>query len=442
MLSFKGELRPIPYTLASLALFFSQHLAVLAIFWLQDLSPDLDWLFYVSPLHSLEKVHGASQLLLVLGFVYFVIVAWALAALSFRRAANAGVSGWIAAWVIAPAIQIPVILLLCVAPPRAAIEPLPVERSAGPSGSAWAAAAQGVIASTALTLLFVATGALIFGVYGFGMFVASPFVIGAVTAYIANRKQDLGFGATVQIVLVATVIGGIALIAAALEGAVCIIMAAPIGFVAALLGALLGRAVALRGVHSPGQTVGVIALVPLIFASEWLMPTTTRFDTQQTIEINAPPPAVWQAIVRMDMRDEPVSLPYRLGLAYPLGGEVLGEGVHAMRRGEFSTGVALERVTEWIPERKLAFVVEKDVPAMHELSPYRHVHAPHVIGYFLTTLTSFDLIPLPNNGTRLVERTSHELRLEPVLYWMPMARWAVDNNNARVLRYIQRVAEK
>src|SRR5262249_9647967 len=100
MLSFKGELRPIPYTLASLALFFSQHLAVLAIFWLQDLSPDLDWLFYVSPLHSLEKVYGASQLLLVLGFVYFVIVAWALAALSFRRATNAGGSGWIAAWVI------------------------------------------------------------------------------------------------------------------------------------------------------------------------------------------------------------------------------------------------------------------------------------------------------------------------------------------------------
>ena len=71
-----------------------------------------------------------------------------------------------------------VFLLLSVAPPRAAIEPLPVERSGGPSGSAWAAAAQGVIASTALTLLFVATGALIFGVYGFGMFVASPFVIG------------------------------------------------------------------------------------------------------------------------------------------------------------------------------------------------------------------------------------------------------------------------
>ena len=188
--------------------------------------------------------------------------------------------------------------------------------------------------------------------------------------------------------------------------------------------------------------MGAIALVPLILVSEWLMPTTTRFDTQQSIEINARPHAVWQSIIRMDMRDEPVALPYRLGLAYPLGGEVVGEGVGALRRGEFSTGTALERVTEWLPDRKLAFVVEKDVPALRELSPYSHVHAPHVSGYFLTNLTSFELVPLPGNRTQLVERTSHELKLEPILYWMPLARLVVDLNNDRVLRHIKHRAEK
>ena len=122
-------------------------------------------------------------------------------------------------------------------------------------------------------------------------------------------------------------------------------------------------------------------------------------------------------------------------------GEIVGEGVGALRRGEFSTGVALERVTEWVPDRKLAFVVEQDVPAMRELSPYEHVHAPHVTGYFLTSYTSFELKPLPGARTELIERTSHELKLEPILYWMPMVRYVVDNNNARVLRHIQRQAE-
>jgi hypothetical protein len=283
---------------------------------------------------------------------------------------------------------------------------------------------------------------LVFGSYGFGMFVASPFIIGAVTAYIANRKHDLGAERTIVVVLMGTAIGGAALLAVALEGVVCIGLAAPLGFGVAVIGGLLGRAIAVRLGSSPGQTMGAIALVPLIFVSESLMPTTTRFDTQQAIEINAPPSVVWQSIVRMDMRDEPVALPYRLGLAYPLGGEVVGEGVGAVRRGEFSTGTALERVTEWIPHAKLAFVVEKDVPALRELSPYSHVHAPHVRGYFLTNLTSFELVPLPGNRTQVVERTSHELKLEPILYWMPLARLVIDLNNDRVLRHIKRRAEE
>ena len=82
-------------------------------------------------------------------------------------------------------------------------------------------------------------------------------------------------------------------------------------------------------------------------------------------------------------------------------------------RGEFSTGTALECVTEWAAERKVAFVVEEDVPALRERSPYDHVHAPHVRGYFLTNL-----------------------------YWMPLARLVVDLDNDRVLRHIKRRAEK
>jgi hypothetical protein len=110
-----------------------------------------------------------------------------------------------------------------------------------------------------------------------------------------------------------------------------------------------------------------------------------------------------------------------------------------LRRGEFSTGTALERVTEWIPNRKLAFAVLEDVAGMRELSPYAHVHAPHVVGYFRTKEASFELSARPDGAT--VERTSHELRLEPVLYWMPMARYVVHVNNARVLAHIRRRAE-
>ena len=274
------------------------------------------------------------------------------------------------------------------------------------------------------------------------MFVASPFVIGAATAYFANRKRDIGGSRTAALVVGATALGGVALVMAALEGLICIILASPLAFLAAFIGGAFGRAVALSMRRPAAQTVPAFALLPLLFALESVLGTAVQFDTQQTIEVRAPPEAVWQAIVHMGPIDEPLALPFRLGVAYPLGGEIIGEGVGAVRRGEFSTGTALERVAEWEPNRKLAFVVVTDVPAMRELSPYRHVHAPHVVGYFSTTYTSFELLPLADGGTQVVERTSHELRLEPALYWLPLARWVLHENNTRVLTYIRRHAER
>jgi hypothetical protein len=151
---------------------------------------------------------------------------------------------------------------------------------------------------------------------------------------------------------------------------------------------------------------------------------------------------VWRSLLSTDPIEGPLALPFRLGIAYPLRGEVLGEGEGAVRRGEFSTGTAIERVTEWLPNRKLSFVVVNDIPAMRELSPYEHVYAAHVVGYFRTTSTSFELVPRSDGGTDIVELTSHELRLDPVPYWLPMARWVVHENNARVLEHIRSHAER
>src|SRR5260370_10776301 len=166
-----------------------------------------------------------------------------------------------------------------------------------------------------LTLIAVALGALVFGAYGFGMFVASPFVIGATTGYFANRKTDLGGTQTATLVTSAAALGGIALILVALEGVVCIIMAAPPRLGRALVGGLLGRAIALSTRRSPAQTLSGFALLPLVFTLESVLATTTSFDSYQTIEVDAPPAAVWNAIVRMETIDAPLALPFRLGVA-------------------------------------------------------------------------------------------------------------------------------
>jgi hypothetical protein len=439
--SFEGKIGRLPYLLGSVAAFFSQHLAVFIACKALRVTPVIDALFWIAPLRALVVEAKASDAILIAGFAYFLLVAWVLAALAFRRAADANIHEGLAATVTAPLVQIPVVLYLAAAPPRAEQterDPL-FARDANASGNGMSAAL-GVIAGVGITLVAVALSTLVFRVYGFGVFVLLPFVIGVTTAYIANRKADIGGYATTKVVLGATTLGGIALILASLEGAICILMASPLGAAVAAVGGLLGRALA--GTGKRGQVAPGFALLPIVFALEHLFSVPTHFDTQQAITVNAPVEVVWSSILRMDRIDEPLALPFRLGVAYPIRGEVIGEGVGAVRHGEFSTGTAIERVTEWEQHRRLAFVVERDVPAMHELSPYEHVHAPHAVGYFTTGTTRFALAPRADGAVDVTLTTTHEIRLDPILYWMPLARFMVTENNARVLAHIRNQSER
>jgi uncharacterized membrane protein YhaH (DUF805 family) len=430
--SFKGRIGPAPYAAWAVAIF-------LIPLSLGKLLRADAWT-YLIPHRALQVGGGSADLVHALGAAYLLIAAWALAALAFRRANDANVGGWIAVFAIAPVFQILVIVVLCFVPsdrePRASV--------AGPPEpiSILAAAVLGVLAGAGLTLVAVALSTLVFGTYGHALFLLTPFVIGTVCAYIANYRADIGGGQTALAVTIAVALGSLTLVAVAVEGLICIIMAAPLGLGMALIGGVLGRAMALQARRPAGQPLQCIALLPLMFAVENVLPPSAHFDTEQTIAVAAPPEAVWRSILSTDPVEGPLALPFRLGVAYPLRGQVVGEGIGAVRYGEFSTGTAIERMTEWVPNRKLAFVVVRDIPGMRELSPYEHVHAPHVIGYFRTISTSFELVPRSDGGTDILERTTHELRLDPVPYWLPMAQWIVRQNNARVLAHIRNHAER
>lgn len=439
--TFAGKLRAPAYALSAVPIFLSQHVLVLAVFkWFGRTLP-LDFWFAVVPLRMLATLDQASPLVVILAVAFMLAVALALASLSFRRASDAQIDEWIAAYAIAPIIQIPVILALCVWPSRARAEPPAATGHLAAAHPAWIAVAFGVVAGIGLTLAAVVVGALVFRAYGFGMFVMSPFVIGATAGFFGNRSGDLGYARTNKLVMGAALLGGIALVGFALEGVVCLVLAAPLGFGVAFLGGLMGRAIALRTQRSARSTLSAAALLPLAFALDSVLIATISFDTVESIDIGASPAMVWSSIVQMEPMTEAPALPFRLGVAYPLGGKIVGEGVGALRYGEFSTGTATERVTEWVPERMLAFDVIEDMPSMIELSPYEHVHSPHIRGYFRTTRTSFEIVPRADGGSTIVERTSHELKLEPAFYWLPLARFVVHANNARVLGHIRRAAE-
>lgn len=298
----------------------------------------------------------------------------------------------------------------------------------------------GTLVGVAIILLAVTISALVFGVYGWGLFVLTPFVVGLTTGYLVNRGELQTMKTTNGLVLLAAALGCFGLIMFALEGLICLILASPLAALLAIAGGALGRRIARVG-KEPTGSLYCVALLPLMFAADAISPPDALMLTDESIVINAPASRVWQALTSDDPISEAPTLAGRLGLAYPQRGQLAGRGIGAARSGYFSTGVAREKVTEWEEGRTLGFTVLDQPPAMTEMSPYRHVHAPHVNGYFETGETRFEIQPLNGEKSKLTILAAHRLRIDPVIYWEPIARWAANSNTRRVLRDLKSKAE-
>lgn len=431
--SLAGRISPLAFVLAVPPALLVEYVAVALCYRWSEARLELDAGFWLLPLRRLADLPGLSTTMAATVFVIGFLVAWALAVLSFRRATWSRRGHWLSLLAIFPAIRLPVLAALAVLPRGTVHEHYPDRNDL-------ADVLQGMITGIGLIVAAVLVSALTLGAYGWGLFVSTPFVVGMTTGYIANHRILRSAGATARYVTLAGALGGFALLMLALEGLMCIVLIAPLGLAAALLGGLAGRALVRFGHHrnAPMLSVGVL---PLVFVVEAAMPPAVPIETAESIEIAAPPAVVWRLITS----DRPISLPPGLpglaGLAYPLRGRLLGQGVGARRLGDFSTGTAVEQVTAWGPRRLLSFTVLSQPPAMEEMSPYRRVHAPHLYGYIVTGDTRYVLTPVATGGTRLTLAATTILRIDPLPYWEPIARWAFRTNVRRVLASTKLQAE-
>jgi hypothetical protein len=441
-LSLSGKTAPLAFVLIAPLILLSQHAYVAAALIRADRFVALDPWFWFFPVAHLSKSAVANDMLIITGsFVMCLLAAVVLTGLAFRRANWAGRGHGLALLAMVPTVQLVAIVLLALLPPRSSKAATETDRVLPPAdGGNRRHVVVGVLAGMTIIVAAVVVSATTFGAYGWGLFVLTPFLSGFVTAWLANWRQDMSMWETSSLVALAGTLACIALLMLALEGLACIILILPLATGFALLGGAFGRMFA-RMMHDPTGPFVSIAALPLLFVMEAALPPQQAINAAEHIDIAASPQATWAALTANRPITAPPGLFGRAGLAYAVGSHLSGDGVGAERIGYFSTGKAQERVTLWRPERELALRVLSQPPAMEEMSPYRRVHAPHVEGYFLTETTRFALRPGPNGGTRLTIAATHQLRLDPIPYWAPIARWAISANMQRVLGDIRRVAE-
>ena len=398
----------------------------------------LDYLSPVSTLMATRLRMAPAELLPILA-LWSLPFLWIGISMSMRRALDAGRSAWLALLFFVPGISYLFIAAMTALPSRESVAPVVAtpRRHEHRLPSALMAIAAGVTVGLGMLALSV------YGLrsYGAALFLGTPFVIGAITAFLFNRRYPASGGESQQIVLMTMAcIGGLILVTAA-EGVLCLLMAAPLALGIGAMGASLGRRIALHDRGALANAMLAVMILPVSATLDARQPATDLREVRSAIEIDAPPSQVWRHVIAFPPLPEPSELAFRAGIAYPQRAEIVGAGVGAVRRCVFSTGAFVEPITRWEPKHRLSFDVAEQPKPMQEWSPYADIAPPHLDGYFRSRRGEFRLVALPGGRTRLEGSTWYEMRLQPAAYWVLYGDAIISRIHGRVLRHIRATTE-
>jgi hypothetical protein len=366
---------------------------------------------------------------------------WVAVGMSVRRAARAGLSPWLGLIVLVPFANYVGMLALCLLPDRPGREW--VRRAIEPKEQHQIRSALiGVASSLVIALVMVGIGVYALKDYGVTLFLGTPIWMGAVSAFLYNRPFPRSFGGSLVVAEMSILIAGAALLLFAFEGVICLAMLFPVAAAMGLLGGLIGYCLGAFTATRGRNMTSVVLLLPLLAGAESAHRPTPEFEVVTTIEIDAPPERVWPFVVGFSDLPEPDRWYFKLGIAYPRRATIEGSGVGAVRHCEFSTGSFVEPITAWQPPERLTFDVASQPPPMHELSPYRHVHPPHLDGYLRCQRGEFRLVPLAGDRTRLEGSTWYGFEMYPQDYWTLWSDTVIHRIHLRVLEHIKRLAEQ
>ena len=408
-----------------------------------------DWgpLNYLLPLGVPLKIGSASAAdLRFIAIMTLVSVpfAWVGLAITARRFRTLGWPAWLIVLFFVPAANVVCFALAAAWPERTGGDDagtLRLERfvPADPLGAAMVA----LVVTTVLGVVLVPLATIALQSYGWGLFCALPFVQGAVAAYINRLHGPRPVVTSMAVAVLSEALTVAALLAFALEGVLCIAMAIPIALVFCIAGAAFGHAIG-SGASRPSAAALMlcVACAPAIMGAEaFAQRTAPVYAIATSIDVDAPPAAVWRHVVAFPPLAPPGEIAFRAGVAYPLGARIVGTGVGAVRFCTFSTGSFVEPITAWEPGRRLAFSVTRNAPPMREWSPYGPIDTPHLHGYMQSRRGEFDLEALPHGRTRLTGRTWYQHHLWPAAYWALWSDAIVHQIHGRVLRHIKKLSE-
>jgi hypothetical protein len=367
-----------------------------------------------------------------------------------KRLRDAGLATRLVFLFFIPAVNVLFFLLLCLLPSR---EEQEMASKGGWSfletylpNSKWGSATVGAFAGAIFGTILSWFSIGLLGGYGFTLFLAIPFFMGYLGAWLYCYRAPRSVGECCTVALLSVFLTAVIIVGIAFEGIICVAMAAPIAVPLALLGAYLAfKMQESRYLQpQPHTMLSLLLVIPLLAGAEfWAPPPTPEYKVHTSIEVAAPPKLVWQRIVAFPQINEPPHWIFRLGMSYPLEARITGTGLSADRQCFFSSGAFREPILAWDEGKHFAFGVSEPPPLMKEWSPYGDIHVRHLEDHdFQPKRADFYLTSLPGGRTRLDGWTTYQNRMWPGVYWRLWTDEIVHQIHFRVFRHVKKLAEE
>jgi uncharacterized membrane protein YhaH (DUF805 family) len=403
--------------------------------------------FPLGRLVALGSLTGADVKFLLAMVAIAVPFIWIGVCLTLARLRDAALPAWLVLFFFLPFLNVVFFLLLCCTPtaqaPAAGVgasprPERPLDRLIPSSGAGSAFAGMMITLVAGGLLALFSTNML--NLYGWGLFVGIPFAMGFVSVLIYCYHEPRTLGSCLGVACLSPLLLALAMLAYAIEGLICLVMAAPLALIMAIMGGMLAYSLQ-RWRHTPAAAPAMMGLVLLGLPLGMTLERRAQLDppifaVTTSIEVDAPPDAVWPNVVAFAELPPPSELLFRAGVAYPIRAEITGIGPGAVRRCVFSTGAFLEPIEVWDAPRLLKFSVEQNPAPLDEWTPYERVTPPHLRGFLVSRGGQFHLVPLPGGRTLLEGTTWYRHTMWPAAYWRFWSDHIIHEIHLRVLRYI------
>jgi len=279
--------------------------------------------------------------------------------------------------------------------------------------------------------------------YGWTVFVSIPFFLGFFPAALLRITGPKPWRDCLRLTIGTVLLLSTGFLVFRAEGLICLLLVVPLGLPVAIFGAFMGYLLLHKTATMP--PVGAATLVVIGLATSLLAEMRQRqaptYVVSNSIDIAAPPSIVWPALIHMGDLGPPTDLLFKLGVACHQRVDIYGNGVGAMRVCTLTTGQLHEKIIDWKPERRMAWISVTTPAPLKELNPFGKTDPPHLHGFYKSVGGQFTLTPIGSDSTRVTRSSSYQHNMYPAYYWRLWCDYVARRGHMHVLNVLREDAE-